>query len=261
MTEVGHTRALRQEMIESYTSRFELGQLLSDVNEAETSQRGYLLSGDESFLAGYRRDRAEIPMQLAALEKRCAAFPVERARLDGVARLIRLEFGEMDQAITLHREGRPREAMAVFADGRGRREMDGDPRVGRSDPRRRQPSDRGRPQSGSRPRHAHRTDHRGPAGLPCHRGGGVDLSDPPLRRGPVQSRPGQPGGSGPGARRLRGGDGRHPYPRPAGAGGARQPRRGAHVRPRERRTRGASRSRPLRRGRSGRAGGDRTRGE
>ena len=124
MTEVGRTRALRQEMVESYTSRFELGQLLTDVNEAETSQRGYLLSGDESFLGAYRRDRAEIPAQLSALERWYAASPVERARLDSVARLIRLKFGEMDQTITLRREGRPREAMAVFAGGRGRREME-----------------------------------------------------------------------------------------------------------------------------------------
>jgi len=124
LNEAGRTRALRQEMVEGYTGRSELGQLLSDVNEAETSQRGYLLSGDESFLGNYRRDRADIPVQLSALERRYAAAPAERARLDDISRLCQLKFGEMDQTIALRQHGRAREAEAVFADGQGRQEME-----------------------------------------------------------------------------------------------------------------------------------------
>src|SRR5262249_44673925 len=107
-----------------YAGRFELGQLLSEMNEAETSQRGYLISGDESFLGTYRRDRAEVPAHVSDLQRRYAVVPVERGRLDDVARLVRLKFDDMDMTIALRREGRTREAEALFADGRGRGEME-----------------------------------------------------------------------------------------------------------------------------------------
>ena len=48
------------------------------MKEAESGQRGYLLSGDAAFLDEYERAHKAIPGQVAALERVYASKPDER---------------------------------------------------------------------------------------------------------------------------------------------------------------------------------------
>jgi CHASE3 domain sensor protein len=108
----------------------QLYRLLSFLEDAETGQRGYLLTGDEGFLAPYLSATAALDDQfknLAAL----IADPGQRQALSTLAnltkeRLARLKeiidryrVGDRDQALAMVRSGASKAAMGQHrADGR-----------------------------------------------------------------------------------------------------------------------------------------------
>jgi len=55
-------------------------QLLSDLKDAESAERGFIITGDEKYLEGYRAYSADIPPALAKLEKLVADSPTQLAR-------------------------------------------------------------------------------------------------------------------------------------------------------------------------------------
>ncbi len=94
------------------------------LQEAESSQRGYLLTLDESYLAPYEAALPEIPGFLDRLEEVLRPYPEG----DGVADVLRantaVKLGEMAETITLAREGRVDEALEIVRTDRGKEEMD-----------------------------------------------------------------------------------------------------------------------------------------
>lgn len=88
--------------------------LLSAVKDAETAQRGYLLTGNPAFLQPYAPAR-RLASGLRATEG--VAAPE-------VAALIDTKFAELDRTLALFRAGRHDAARAAVADGEGRRVMD-----------------------------------------------------------------------------------------------------------------------------------------
>jgi signal transduction histidine kinase/CheY-like chemotaxis protein len=75
----------------------QVGDVLSSLQQAETSQRGYLLTGHETFLPPYEAGVAAAKRDLAALERAVADNPRQ------LARVVRLE-GEVGARIVLLRE-------------------------------------------------------------------------------------------------------------------------------------------------------------
>lgn len=65
-------------------------QLMSALQDAETGQRGYLLSGDESFLEPYTSAKLRIPDLLKNLRDLASEHPVDvqKQRLDTVEPLL-----------------------------------------------------------------------------------------------------------------------------------------------------------------------------
>src|SRR5438067_2545961 len=98
-------------------------QLLGYLTDAETGQRGYVITGDRSFLANYDAGLAAIAPTLATL-RADAANAAERAALDQIAALAEQKLAELDETIELRRTS-GFDASARVVDGqRGKRYMD-----------------------------------------------------------------------------------------------------------------------------------------
>ncbi len=101
-----------------------LSRVLALLQDAETGQRGYLLTaGDAAYLAPYEEATgamAEAVDELAALMNDAA----QRQRLDALRKAIDDKFLELKETVDLQRVGRTAEALAKVRTGAGKRMMD-----------------------------------------------------------------------------------------------------------------------------------------
>jgi two-component sensor histidine kinase len=87
--------------------------------DAETGQRGFLLTAAPAFLEPYEHARQELPIDLSKL----AATGVT-ARHGQLQRLSIAKLGELAQTIDLMRSGRKNDAMTIVSSGVGKHDMD-----------------------------------------------------------------------------------------------------------------------------------------
>jgi len=113
----------------SFEYRGEIEQLSSLLKDAETGQRGYLLSGDQGFLLPYGQARAQLESQLARLERLTPATEPEVGQMRLLERLIRDKFSEMQSLIILRDDAGLDAAAARLKEGTGKRQMDAIRRV------------------------------------------------------------------------------------------------------------------------------------
>lgn len=109
---------------DSLETRSQLRLLLRSLQDAETSQRGYLLTGDETYLRPYLASRDEAPRSVDALARTAGD---DARRLAEALRLRELSAGKFDeiaQTISLYRNGRQNEAMLIVQSDRGKELMD-----------------------------------------------------------------------------------------------------------------------------------------
>ena len=122
--EFTEVRELRSAVEQSYSTRAQLMQLLSLHQDLETSQRGYILTGRQIFLAPYNRARKAIPSAFADFEAGLAPQSPVRRRLVDLRRASADKIGFVTRDIALSREGRADRARALVATGEGLRSMD-----------------------------------------------------------------------------------------------------------------------------------------
>ena len=97
--------------------------LLSALKDAETGQRGYLLTGDGAFLAPYLLVRDDLRGQLEELRQ----FPTSgdaRQSLDNMVPLLESKLAEMSYVVELRRSRDLDAAIKAVAEGRGKHSMD-----------------------------------------------------------------------------------------------------------------------------------------
>ncbi|WP_427025957.1 sensor histidine kinase [Aureimonas ureilytica] len=97
---------------------------LSRLQDAETGQRGYLLTGNASFLEPYERSVGLVPSDLARLKSATSDDPDlmrEVARLDG---LLARKIEELTRTVMLVRENRRADALALVSAAGGKEAMD-----------------------------------------------------------------------------------------------------------------------------------------
>jgi PAS domain S-box-containing protein len=97
--------------------------LLSSVKDAETGQRGYLLTGDEAFLAPYLAVRDGLRGELDALRLQSSGGPGLQ-HLNAMAPLLDAKLTEMAGVIELRRRHDPVGVLAAVGSGEGKRLMD-----------------------------------------------------------------------------------------------------------------------------------------
>ncbi len=104
--------------------RQELEALLSSVKDAETGQRGFLLTGEERYLDPYTNATAALPGELKILRSLTRDNSQQQRRLDTLDQLIVEKIAELGQTITLRRAGNVEGALAVVRSDRGKASMD-----------------------------------------------------------------------------------------------------------------------------------------
>jgi two-component sensor histidine kinase/CHASE3 domain sensor protein len=99
-------------------------ELRNDVQAAESAQRGYLLTGNEIYLAPYDVAKTQAERQLGRLRELLIPFPDAAAPLERLAALVSQKFDETDQTVTLKRNRHDDEAMALINTNQGKSLMD-----------------------------------------------------------------------------------------------------------------------------------------
>lgn len=102
----------------------EIDGTLSLLKDAETGQRGYILTGDETFLEPYQAASAGIPRHLQRLEQATSDDPAQRQPLQELKRLTREKAEFIADTLRLRREGDLTGAMRLVRSGRGKQLMD-----------------------------------------------------------------------------------------------------------------------------------------
>jgi CHASE3 domain sensor protein len=99
--------------------------LLSTLKDAETGQRGYLLSGREEYLAPFLDAKHQLPAEFSSLAALLSQDPAQRARLETLQSLAAEKMDELGQTVELKRAGQTEEAMRLVLTDRGKNTMDG----------------------------------------------------------------------------------------------------------------------------------------
>ena len=97
--------------------------LLCVMADAETGQRGYLLTGDPAYLAPYRAARSRVSGSLAALNRAPFAGS-EQVELAQLRRLTKEKMAELAQTLALAQSGQHQAAIELVHTDQGQRLMD-----------------------------------------------------------------------------------------------------------------------------------------
>jgi len=98
--------------------------LLSTLKDAETGQRGYLLTGREDYLAPFLDAKHALPAQFASLAALVGQDPAQRARVETLQSLAAEKIDELSQTVELKRAGQTEDAMRIVLSDRGKNTMD-----------------------------------------------------------------------------------------------------------------------------------------
>jgi signal transduction histidine kinase len=101
-----------------------LGNGLGELKDAETGQRGYLLTGDEQFLEPYERSVAVVDEHFASLAELTADNPAQQRRLRELRPLITQKLAFTQHTVEVYRAGRHGEAVQLIRSRQGKQMMD-----------------------------------------------------------------------------------------------------------------------------------------
>ena len=109
---------------QSHQVRTELADLLSELKDAETGQRGFIITGNESYLAPYQSALTGITRTLADVRRLTADNPDQQRRLATVGPLIDAKLAELKRTIDLRRTDGFDAAVKVILTDAGKTYMD-----------------------------------------------------------------------------------------------------------------------------------------
>ncbi|MFO1047004.1 MAG: CHASE3 domain-containing protein [Geminicoccaceae bacterium] len=104
--------------------RLAAGGLLVATLDMETGQRGYLLTGEGSYLEPYDAAKAELPVRLDRLRSLAAEHPDVQAAIERLATLVADKAAELDETIRQAGAGDQPGALALVRTDRGKSAMD-----------------------------------------------------------------------------------------------------------------------------------------
>ena len=102
----------------------QLQALLSTMKDAETGQRGYLLTGDEAYLEPYTAARAVLPGEIAKARDLIGSDQEQQRRLQRLEQLCGEKMTELAQTIALRRRNDTAGALELVRSDHGREIMD-----------------------------------------------------------------------------------------------------------------------------------------
>jgi methyl-accepting chemotaxis protein len=108
----------------SHQIRLQLADLLSELKDAETGQRGYVITGDDNYLEPYKRALTGIDVTLADFQKLTADSPDQQRRLASARPIIDAKLAELKQVIDLRRSQGFDAAAKIVITNAGKTHMD-----------------------------------------------------------------------------------------------------------------------------------------
>ncbi len=121
--EYSASETLRHEANESFDRKLVASTLIPLIADAETGQRGFVITGEDRFLKNYASAREAVFVGFASLERDLAEDPEQRARLRRMGALAIRKFAEMDRVLAERRTGGFTRAATLVARGNGDRLM------------------------------------------------------------------------------------------------------------------------------------------
>jgi len=104
--------------------REELTRVMASLTDAETGQRGFVITGNDEFLGPYKSGRTELEGHFGNLRTLTADNAVQQRRLDSVRPVIDQKLAELERTVELRRSAGFEATERVIANGNGKRYMD-----------------------------------------------------------------------------------------------------------------------------------------
>jgi signal transduction histidine kinase/ActR/RegA family two-component response regulator len=117
----GESQSAVRQVLNAKTHLYRVQLILMD---AETGQRGYLLTGEDAYLAPYERATASLEGEVEALALAVAGDPRQAGPLQALKLLIAEKLAELKATIEEYRGGNNRKALALVHGGTGKSLMD-----------------------------------------------------------------------------------------------------------------------------------------
>jgi two-component sensor histidine kinase len=114
------SRIYFNEVVTARDMRVAAVELRTALLAAESSQRGFIASENEIYLAPFGNAKAQAIRQLELLKRSIPLFPETEPLLQRLNKLVADKILEMDQTIALKTEGRSEEALAILRTNRGK---------------------------------------------------------------------------------------------------------------------------------------------
>jgi two-component sensor histidine kinase/CHASE3 domain sensor protein len=113
-----------QEVIEARDTRGSAVELRDAMRTAESSQRGFLVTGNEIYLAPFDSAKTVSLRHLDTLRQSLIRYPESEALITRLTTVMTEKIGEMDRSVELKKDRRDAEALAVIRTNRGKALMD-----------------------------------------------------------------------------------------------------------------------------------------
>ena len=117
---IQRTAAFNEQVDATWQVRRSARSVLLNLKDAETAQRGYLLTGQSSFLLTYRQSAEAAPQLLDRLNQLAGDDEIGQAAGEALTRLSRDKILEMSSMIDLARRGQTAQALDQVRSGRGK---------------------------------------------------------------------------------------------------------------------------------------------
>ena len=124
VNEFRSNRTVRAEMDRSYETRSQIQRVFSLLQDAETGQRGYVITGEERFLEPYDRATEQLDDQMRTLAGLFDKNDAQAADFAQLETLARRKTGEMQRVIEARDRQGAEAGIALVASGRGKAIMD-----------------------------------------------------------------------------------------------------------------------------------------
>jgi methyl-accepting chemotaxis protein len=118
LTNTSHLVTQRHEVLEH------VAEVLSVLKDAETGQRGYVITGEDSYLEPYNSAVANLPKILSELRELTSDSPSQQKHLDELASIIEAKLGELKRTVDTRRKSGFEETLKIVRTDEGKKYMD-----------------------------------------------------------------------------------------------------------------------------------------
>jgi PAS domain S-box-containing protein len=103
---------------------FKLGTVRSMLAEAESSQRGYIITGKTSYLIPYNDARTRIDAELRNLQQLTRSRAAEQLRVERLRKIVEKKFDELEETLSMYDQQGPAAALTLVSSDQGQQLMD-----------------------------------------------------------------------------------------------------------------------------------------